>query len=64
MAKIVSSPILQLIRSVAEDHGTRDLPDQELLRRFNADREEAAGGDCAPGRIKAADSEREGGLCG
>jgi RNA polymerase sigma factor (sigma-70 family) len=42
MAKTASSPILQLIRRVCVDPLGEDPPDQELLRRFLGDRDEAA----------------------
>lgn len=42
MHKAVSSPILQLIRRTVEDRRVRELPDQELLRRFHAQQDEAA----------------------
>jgi hypothetical protein len=40
MAKPPSSPILHLIRRVAEDERTRGSSDEELLRHFNAGRDE------------------------
>src|ERR1700730_16703548 len=42
MAATVSSPILQLIRRLVEDKQMRELPDEALLRRFSAQREETA----------------------
>jgi RNA polymerase sigma factor (sigma-70 family) len=42
MAKTASSPILQLIRRVSGDPRVKDSPDQELLRRFLGERDEAA----------------------
>jgi RNA polymerase sigma factor (sigma-70 family) len=42
MARRVSDTILQVLRSVAEDQRARELPDQELLRRFTAGRDEVA----------------------
>jgi RNA polymerase sigma factor (sigma-70 family) len=42
MARTVSSPILQLIRRVCGDPRGEDAPDQELLRRFLGERDEAA----------------------
>jgi RNA polymerase sigma factor (sigma-70 family) len=42
MAKTTASPILHLIRRVAEDQCLKELPDQELLRRFSGGRDEAA----------------------
>ncbi len=42
MVKAVSSPILQLIRRVIEDQQGRQLSDQDLLRRFKDQRDEAA----------------------
>jgi cytochrome c peroxidase len=42
MAKIAGSPILHLIRRAAEDQRLKELPDQELLRRFSGARDEAA----------------------
>jgi RNA polymerase sigma factor (sigma-70 family) len=34
MAKATNNPILQLIRSIAEDHRLKNVPDDDLLRRF------------------------------
>ncbi len=42
MAKAVSSPILQLIHRVIDDQRGRQLSDQDLLRRFKDQRDEAA----------------------
>jgi RNA polymerase sigma factor (sigma-70 family) len=42
MAKTASSPILQLIRRVCGDPRGEGSPDQELLRRFLAEQDEAA----------------------
>jgi RNA polymerase sigma factor (sigma-70 family) len=42
MAKTASSPILQLIRRVCGDPRGEGSPDQELLRRFLGERDEAA----------------------
>src|SRR5262245_31082659 len=42
MAKAVSSPILQSIRRLAEDEHVRQLPDQDLLRRFSDRGDQAA----------------------
>jgi RNA polymerase sigma factor (sigma-70 family) len=42
MAKTVSSPILQLIRRICGNPRGEDSPDQELLRRFLGERDEAA----------------------
>jgi RNA polymerase sigma factor (sigma-70 family) len=42
MAKVVSSPILQLIRRVALDERVRQLSDHELLPRFTGQGDEAA----------------------
>jgi RNA polymerase sigma factor (sigma-70 family) len=37
-----TSPIVKLIRRLVEDHCVKQLPDTELLRRFNSERDEAA----------------------
>jgi RNA polymerase sigma factor (sigma-70 family) len=42
MAKAATSQVLQLIRRVVEDQRVRHLSDQDLLRRFTGDRDEAA----------------------
>src|SRR5262245_10703802 len=42
MAKVVSSPILQLIRRVVEDQSVRQLSDHDLVQRFADQRDEAA----------------------
>src|SRR5258708_30456916 len=42
MVKAVSSPILQLIRRAVEDRRVRELPDQELVRRFHVQKDQAA----------------------
>jgi RNA polymerase sigma factor (sigma-70 family) len=42
MAKAVSSLILQMGRRLGEDPRVRDVPDQELLRRFGAQQDQAA----------------------
>src|SRR5262245_48955027 len=42
MAKVATSPILQLIRRVVEDPQVRGLPDQELLQRFRSEHDEGA----------------------
>lgn len=42
MVKAVSSPILQLIRRAVEDHRVRELPDQELVERFDTQQDQAA----------------------
>lgn len=42
MAKALSSPILQLIRGVALDQRLQQLPDHDLVLRFNGQRDEAA----------------------
>ncbi len=42
MTKAAASPILHLIRRVVEDERVKVLPDQELLRRFSTERDEAA----------------------
>src|SRR5437660_2299020 len=42
MAKTTVSPILHMIRRLAEDQRIKTLPDQELLRRFTAGQDEAA----------------------
>ena len=42
MVKAAASPILQLIRRVVEDRRVRELPDQELLQRFHAQRDQPA----------------------
>jgi RNA polymerase sigma factor (sigma-70 family) len=42
MAEAVPSPVLQAVRRVVEDQRAKELPDQELLRRFTALRDEAA----------------------
>jgi RNA polymerase sigma factor (sigma-70 family) len=42
MTKTAASPILHLIRRVAEDQRLKELPDQELLRRFRSGRDAAA----------------------
>jgi RNA polymerase sigma factor (sigma-70 family) len=42
MTEKAASPILHLIRRVAEDQHLKELPDQELLRRFSTGRDEAA----------------------
>jgi RNA polymerase sigma factor (sigma-70 family) len=39
---MATSPILQLIRRVVEDHRVKQLTDQELLSRFRTERDEAA----------------------
>src|SRR5262249_12264348 len=39
---VAASPILQLIRRVGEDPKVRDLPDRDLLERFQAQRDQAA----------------------
>jgi cytochrome c peroxidase len=44
MAKAASNPILQSIRRLVEDEGTRQLSDQHLLRQFTDQRDEAAFG--------------------
>src|SRR5262249_52419238 len=42
MTKTAASPILHVIRRVVEDQRHKELPDQELLRRFRTGRDEAA----------------------
>jgi hypothetical protein len=42
MTKNAPSPLLTLIRRLAQDPRLRHLSDQELLARFRADRDEAA----------------------
>jgi len=42
MTKTAASPILHLIRRAVEDQRLKELPDQELLRRFSSARDEAA----------------------
>jgi RNA polymerase sigma factor (sigma-70 family) len=42
MTRTKASPILHLIRRMAEDQHLKELPDQELLGRFSAGRDEAA----------------------
>src|SRR5262249_55554990 len=42
MTKSAASPILHLIRRAVEDQRLKELPDQELLRRFSSARDEAA----------------------
>jgi RNA polymerase sigma factor (sigma-70 family) len=42
MTKMTTSPILRLIRHMAEDRRVRHLTDQELLRRFRSERDQAA----------------------
>jgi hypothetical protein len=42
MTKTPASPLLKLIRHVAEDHRVKQLTDPELLRRFSSERDEAA----------------------
>ena len=42
MAKTADDPILQMIRSLAEDHPLKNVPDQELLRRFTSEQDQAA----------------------
>jgi RNA polymerase sigma factor (sigma-70 family) len=42
MTKTTASPILHLIRRVVEDQHLKELPDQELLRRFSAGHDKAA----------------------
>src|SRR5262245_58242293 len=42
MAKAVSSPIMQLIRRVAQDPGVWQLSDHDLLQRFSNQQDEAA----------------------
>src|SRR5262245_17565888 len=42
MPKAAASPILQLIRRVVEDPQVRELPDQDLLQRFQSQHDEAA----------------------
>jgi RNA polymerase sigma factor (sigma-70 family) len=42
MAKAVSSLILQLIHRAGEDPRVREVPDQELLRRFHAQQDQPA----------------------
>ncbi len=42
MATTASSPILQLIRQAVEDRRVRELPDQELLQRFQGQQDQAA----------------------
>ncbi len=44
MAKTSDSPIASMIRRLAEDHQTKTLSDQELLRRFGAGQDEVAFG--------------------
>jgi cytochrome c peroxidase len=42
MTRTAGSPILHVIRRVVEDQRLKELPDQELLRRFSTGRDEAA----------------------
>jgi hypothetical protein len=42
MTRTAASPILHLIRRVVEDQRLKGLPDQELLRCFLAERDQAA----------------------
>jgi RNA polymerase sigma factor (sigma-70 family) len=42
MSKANDDPILQLMRNLAHDHPLRNVPDQELLRRFANTRDQAA----------------------
>jgi hypothetical protein len=42
MVKVASAPILHMIRQVIEDQGVRELSDQELLRRFGTQHDQAA----------------------
>jgi RNA polymerase sigma factor (sigma-70 family) len=42
MTKMTTSPILRLIRHMAEDRRVRHLTDQELLYRFRSERDQAA----------------------
>jgi RNA polymerase sigma factor (sigma-70 family) len=42
MTRTAASPILHLIRRVAEDQRLKDLPDSELLRRFVTGQDQAA----------------------
>ena len=42
MSKTAAGPILHLIRRLVEDQRLKELPDQELLRRFSSGRDEAA----------------------
>jgi cytochrome c peroxidase len=42
MTKTAGSPVLHVIRRVVEDQRLKELPDQELLRRFSTGRDEAA----------------------
>jgi RNA polymerase sigma factor (sigma-70 family) len=42
MAKLATSPILQLIRGVVEDPRVRALSDRDLLQRFHSQHDEAA----------------------
>ncbi len=44
MAKTSVSPIASMIRRLAEDHQSKTLSDQELLRRFSAGQDEVAFG--------------------
>jgi RNA polymerase sigma factor (sigma-70 family) len=42
MAKSSDNPISQFIRSLGNDHALRNVPDQELLRRFTCELDQAA----------------------
>jgi RNA polymerase sigma factor (sigma-70 family) len=42
MAKARDNPILQLIRRIAEDHRLKNLPDDDLVRRFISGRDQDA----------------------
>jgi cytochrome c peroxidase len=42
MTRTAGSPILHVIRRAVEDQRLKELPDQELLRRFSTGRDEAA----------------------
>jgi RNA polymerase sigma factor (sigma-70 family) len=42
MAKATDNPILQLIRSIAEDHRLKHVPDDDLLRRFISEKNQEA----------------------
>jgi RNA polymerase sigma factor (sigma-70 family) len=42
MAKSTDNPILHLIRSLADDHPLRNVPDHELLQRFTSAHDHAA----------------------
>jgi DNA-directed RNA polymerase specialized sigma24 family protein len=42
MTKMATSPVVQLIRRLGEDHLVKQLTDQELLDRFRSARDEAA----------------------